>query len=128
MPTEITQDEQTAAKHLADAVNLHVSAVLAGGTRTRPGYVVIRLVDGKSPDGVLYDSRADAVRHNKYDPAACYIRVGRDTMPFKEALIVLQMHRRAYKAGVVFAEEEIITPQLTELMAPFIPRTLRNLR
>ena len=127
---DVTQEETDAAKRLAEAVNLHVNALSAEGSgRERPGYVAIRLLDGKPADesNPLYDSRADATRHNTFSPAVCYVKVGRDTMPTSEALIVLQMNRMAYKRGVVFSEEEVIVPQLSELMKPFIPRTLRGL-
>jgi hypothetical protein len=122
----ITQEEIDAARHLADAVNLHVQATLAEN-RDRPGYVAIRLSDGKSPDGVLYDSRRDAARHHMYEPATMFVKVGKETMPFREALIVLQMNRRAFKNGVVFSEEEVVTPHLTELLLPYLGRTLRGL-
>lgn len=127
----VTEEETSSAKRMADAVNLHVMAVLAEGSgRERPGFIAIRLEDGRPSDEAnpLYDSRADATRHNMSDPAVCYIKIGRETMPLSEALIVLQMNRMAYKRGVVFTEEEVIVPQLTELMNPFIPRTLRGFR
>lgn len=122
----LKQEEIDAAKRLMDAVNLHVQANMASG-RDTPGYVAIRLGDGRSPDGILYDNRRDATRHNRWTRDIAFIRVGKDTMPFKEAVIVLQMHRRAYVNGVVFTEEEIVVPQMTELMQPFIPRTLEGL-
>jgi hypothetical protein len=111
-----TQEEIDAARHMADAVNLHVHAMLAEN-RDRPGYVAIRLADGKSPDGgVLYDTRKDATRHNLHDRTNFYVKVGKDTMPVREALIVLKLARTAFKRGVIFTEEEVITPHLTELL------------
>lgn len=127
-PREITQEEESAARRLADAVNLHVHAQLAGGVRDKPGFVAVRLSDGRSPDGVLYDSRTDAARHHRHEGGVFYVRVGAETIPFREALIVLQMARMAYKRGVVFAETEVLAPQLSELMNPLIPRTLRGLK
>lgn len=122
------QEAIDAAQRLADAVNLHVLAVLAEGSgRDTPGYVAIRLSDGRSPDGVLYDNRREAALRHRFEGGVCYLRVGRDTIPLSEALIVLQMHRMAYKRGVIFAEEDVIVPQMTELMRPFIPQTLRRL-
>lgn len=128
---DVTEEETSSASRLAEAVNLHVMALQAEGSgRERPGFIAIRLEDGRPADesNPLYDSRADATRHNKFSTNVFYVKIGRDTMPINEALIVLQMHRMARKNGVVFTEEEIIVPQLTELMTPFIPRTLRNLR
>ena len=119
-------EESDAAQRMMDAVNLHVSAMLAGLDRTTPGYVAIRLSDGRSPDGILYDSRKDAARHQS-DQGVTFVKVGRESMGFREALIVLQMNRRAYKAGEIFTEQEVIATQLSELMLPFIPRTLKGL-
>jgi hypothetical protein len=122
------QEVLDAAQRMADAVNLHVAAIAAEGSgRDRPGFVAIRLADGRSPDGVLYDTRREAVLRHRFEGGVCYLRVGRDSMPVREAVIVLQMHRMAYKRGVVFAEEDVVIPQMTELMAPFIPQTLRAL-
>lgn len=128
MMDRITDNERDAAQRLADAVNLHVHAIAAEGSgRDKPAYIAVRLFDGRSPDGVLYDSRSDATRHQN-DPGVFFVKVGRDTMPLNEALIVLQMNRRAYRQGVVFTEEEVVAPQLPELMARFIPRTLRGIK
>ena len=110
-----TDEEWDAARRVADAVNLHVLAMIAEN-RDRPGYVAIRLSDGRSPDGVLYDNRRDATRHHLHDRAMFYVKVGKDTMPAREALIVLKLARLAYKRGVIFTEEEVITPHLTELL------------
>ncbi len=128
MSADPDQETIDAARRMADAVNLHVHAVLAEGSgREQPGFVAIRLSDGRSPDNTLYDTRRDAVLRHRFEGGVCYIRVGREAMPFREALIVLQMHRLAFKRGVIFAEEDIVTPHLSELLAPFIPNTLRGL-
>jgi hypothetical protein len=127
----VTEEEKNAAQRLADAVNLHVVALSMEGTgRDRPAYIAVRLHDGRpaDPANPLYDSRADATRHHKFTLGVFFVKVGRETMPLNEALIVLQMNRMAFKRGVVFTEEEVVAPQLTELMNPFIPRTLRGLQ
>jgi hypothetical protein len=131
MNREIKAEERDAAQRVADAVNVHVSALAAEGTgRERPGFIAVRLSDGRPADesNPLYDSRADATRHNIDNLNVFYIRVGREHMPLNEALIVLQMNRMARKRGVIFTEEELIVPQLPELMQPFIPRTLRGIQ
>lgn len=123
---EITPEEISSAKRMMDAVNIHVHAILAEGTgRTKPGYVAIRLDNGgpAKPDNPLYDSRADATRHNIHNTEVCFVKVGYETMSLREAITYLQMNRMARKRGVIFTEEEVITPQLLELAAPFIPRT-----
>jgi len=118
-----------AAERMREAVNIHVVASLALD-KDKPGYVAIRLDDGRSPDGTLYDSRADATRHcgNINGGGVTYIKVGRETMPLREAILVLQMNRKAFTRGVVFTEEEVVTPHLSELTQPFIPNTFRKLR
>jgi hypothetical protein len=123
-PPEATPEDHDAAKRLADAVNLHVS-VQRAELRDRPGYVAIRLSDGRSPDGVLYDTRRDAARHHLHDLNVFYVRVGRDSMGESEALIVLKFNRQARSNGVIFSEEEVVTPNRVELIpAAFIRRRL----
>lgn len=123
---EATDEEWDSSCRLADAVNLHVLAQNAqlGNGRDAPGYVAVRLADGRS-DGTLYDTRRDATRHQP-DPGTAYIKVGRQTMQPREAWIVLQMNRQAYARGVVFTEEEVILPHRLELIAGNIPRTFRG--
>jgi len=122
----ITPEESDAAKYLMDAVNIHVQASRASG-RDRPGFVAIRLSDGKSPTGDIYDTREDAVRFNLHDPNVFYVKVGKDTMSFQEALIQLQTHRMAKARGVVFQREAVVMPQLSELLAPYLPRTMKGI-
>lgn len=122
----VTQEEIDAAKYVMDAVNIHVQASRASG-REQPGLVAIRLSDGKSPTGDLYDSWADAGRMTHYDPNVFFLKVGKDTMGFKEALLLLQMNRMARSRGVLLHQNPVVTPQLTELMAGLIPRTLKGL-
>ena len=126
-PAEATDEEWDAARRMADAVNLHVAVQNAqmGNGRERPGYVAIRLSDGRSPDGKLYDTRKDAARHQA-DPWNFYVRVGRESMSPREAWIVLNHSRAAKRRGVVFSEEEVITPQRLELVRGVIPRTFRG--
>lgn len=126
--TAITDEEWSAAQRLADAVNLHVMADRAQrDQRTTPPYIAIDLKDGRCPDGTLYPSRAEATRHQK-SPERFYVKIGPATMSPREALILLMYARRAFKAGVVFSEEEPVAPQRLELAAPFIPRTLSGMR
>lgn len=113
-PENVPMELWDAARRMMDAVNLHIVAAWASG-RDRPGYVAIRLADGRSPDGVLYDTRRDAVRHQQ-DRAMFYVKVGRMSMGAAEAVTTLRFARMALKAGVVFAEEEPVLPQLSELI------------
>lgn len=118
-----------AANRMRDAVNLHVSVSAALGGERKIGFLAIRLDTGAAHDrGTLYDMRRDAVRHTANETGGFfYVKVGAESMSEREAIIVLQMARQAYKSGVVFAEEEPVVPMLSELALPYIPNTLRNL-
>lgn len=121
-----TADVVNAAKHMRDCVNMHVTARLASGA-TKPQFVAIALDTGKSPDNnTLYDERKHVFRYNTARNIMA-IKVGVETMGLREAIIVLQQHRQAYAAGVIFSDEAPITPHLTELLAPYIPNTIRRL-
>jgi len=111
-PDGVSMADWDAARRMMDAVNLHVMATLEQN-RDRPGYVAIRLEDGRSPDGVVYDSRKDAARHQP-DPKNFYVKIGKMSMSATEAYTVLRFARMALKSGVVFAEEEPVLPQLSE--------------
>jgi hypothetical protein len=110
---ELTREESDAAKYLMDAVNLHVQASRASG-REKPGWVAIRLADGKSPTGDLYDTQQDAARFNLHDSNVFYVKVGKDTMGFREALLQLRVNRQARKNGVVFTRETVVPPMMIE--------------
>lgn len=123
LPTELLD----AANRMRDAVNLHVLTGNLGFRERAACWVAIRLEDGRS-DGNLYESRRDAVRHttNK-ETGWFYVKVGAESMGEREAIIVLQQARQAFKSGVIFAEEQVITPMLPELLRPYIPNTLEKL-
>ena len=113
---------------MRDAVNRFVDDVRKDRDgRTTPPFIAIDLADGRCPDNTLYDSRPDAVAGQKGNKYRFFVKIGPEHMGEREALVCLMYARRAFKAGHVFAEEEPITPQRLELMAPFIPRTLRGI-
>lgn len=126
----IRPDEWDAARRMAEAVNTFVLAENAlrdqGQHRDQPPFIAIDLEDGRCPDNTLYDTRADATRHQS-STYRFYVKIGPQTMGDREALVVLMYARRAYKAGVVFTEEEPVLPQRLELLKPFTPRTLRGI-
>jgi hypothetical protein len=117
-----------AANRMRDAVNLHVVVSPLLGDR-QIGFLAIELETGAAHDnGTLYPDRKTAVRHTRNrGNAFFYVKVGAESMSEREAIIVLQMARQAYKNGVIFAEEEPVVPMLTELALPYIPNTLRKL-
>lgn len=113
MATDPAIELAESGKRMMEAVNLHVSASLALD-RTEPGYVVIRLSDGSSPDGVYYDNRKDAARHFTFDPYVTFIKVGKDSMSLEEAKNQLKFVRMAYRRGARFVEEEPVMLHLNE--------------
>jgi len=106
---------------MMDAVNMHITVRVANNADT-PQYIAIRLDDGRSPDNhTLYDNRRDVFRgKNRWTRNIMAVKIGVQTMPLREAIIVLQMNRRAYENGVIFSEEEPVTLHLPEFNYPFI--------
>lgn len=125
---DFPQELIDAANRMRDAVNLHVLAGTFGTQERRIGFVAIHLSDGRAYQNTLFDTRRDAVRATQnQEKGWFYVKVGAETMGEREAIIVLQMSRQAFKNGVVFAEEEPIIPMLSELALPYIPNTLTRL-
>lgn len=124
--TDPDKELEDAAQRMRECVNMHVTARLMSGA-DKPQFIAIRLDDGRSPDNnTLYDERKHVFRYNTARNIMA-VKVGADTMPLREAILVLQMNRRAYAKGVIFSEEAPVTLQLPELLQPFIPNTLRKL-
>lgn len=84
-----------AAKRMADQVSLHIAAL---GNDAFFRWVAIRLADGGS-DGTLYDTRADAVRHQSDERLCTYVMVPPTGMTPREADAVLRFTRFAYDNG-----------------------------
>lgn len=117
-----SQEERDAAQRLCDAVNVHVDAI---GSEAFGKYVAVRLEDGRSVDGALYDTRRDAVRHTiDRAPWCFYVKVNPGGIRPREAWVVLGYARQAKKNGVVFQNEEPIVPQRMELAAPWLGRQM----
>jgi hypothetical protein len=103
---------------MCDSVNLHIEALgpLAGGK-----WVACRLSDGGS-DGIAYDTRAQAVRHQMHWSLCCYVRIP----PFgvrltaREAESYLSLHRSMYDAGFRLQDPEDPYPikPLIQVAAP----------
>jgi hypothetical protein len=80
------------ARRLSDVVRLHIVCGHAGK------WIAARLSDGGT-DGVLYDSRADAVTHQLHETQCCYVKIPADDMSPRSAKTFLDMHRQLYDAG-----------------------------
>ncbi len=95
----VSGPESDAARRMSDLVNLHT---VAGRTR---GYVAIRLSDGGS-DGTVYDTRADAIRHQLHEQQCLYLKLGPAGMTPAVAARLLAMHREIYDAGFRLADPD----------------------
>lgn len=107
-----------AALRACDNVNLHIAAI---GPEAYGKWVAIRLSDGGS-DGALYDTRADAIRHQMHWSQCCYLMIP----PFgvmltpREAESYLTLHRSMYDAGYRLQDPEQPAPikPLVQVAAP----------
>lgn len=103
-----------AAKRCSDTIRLHIVA----GQKGR--WVAIRLSDGGS-DGVVYDTRADAIRHQLHESQCAYVKVPPDDMPPEHAERYLAFHRRAYDGGFRLTDPD-------DRREPIMPYTLEALQ
>lgn len=87
---EVDGGHSDAAKRLSDAYNLHI---VCGA---RMGAVLAYSLADASSDGVLYDSRSDAVAHQRHNEARRgYVRIGAGRMSVCEAAAVIRWDRQA---------------------------------
>lgn len=109
-----------AAKRVADAHNLHLLAGSAYKPNPHVGRVIaVALADGRS-DGVLYDSQAAAVRHQRHNEVwFAYLRITNGGMTVCDAESFLRTHRLFYEAGWRLPDAgdpdggRVVIPQLT---------------
>lgn len=83
------------AKRASDAVNLHLAAL---GFAAFKKWVALRLQDGSS-DGVLYDTRREAVVHQLDEQLCAYVRLPPTRMTPCSAEAFLKFTRDAYRSG-----------------------------
>lgn len=95
-----------AAKRIADAYMLHRTAG-AGLGLDHVGKVLAARLDDGSSDGVLYDSKRDAARHQHHNEKYfAYLRIGREGMSVCDAASLLKIHRDAFAAGLDFTDPD----------------------
>ena len=102
-----------AAKRCADNVTL---AAIAGMTGR---WIAVRLSDG-GYDNAIYDTRADAVRHQLHETQCAYIQVQPGAITAKEAEAFLDYNRAVYDAGFRMPDPEF--------SMPLMPLTLKDQR
>lgn len=83
------------ARRASDNVNLHLLADRADNVGR---WVAIRLSDGGS-DGVVYDCKCDATRHQLHERQCVYVNIQPTGLSAKDAEILLKMYRQFYDRG-----------------------------
>lgn len=98
-----TQTLYSAAAHrCSDAVNIHL---LGQGFAVVGRWIAVRLEDGRS-DGVLYDRKRDAVRHQLHEMQCAYIAIPPDGMSPRQAENFLTLNRQLYASGRRLADPD----------------------
>jgi hypothetical protein len=69
-------------------------------------WVALRMSDGGS-DGVLYDTRADAINHQLHEQYCCYIKITRDGITDAHARRFIELNRKLYDAGCRLADPDM---------------------
>lgn len=90
------------SKRASEAVNLHWAAI---GYASVGKWVAVRLRDGSS-DGVLYDTKQAAVRHQLDEFLCAYVRLIGMQMDVCDAETFLETHRRLYDRGFRLADPD----------------------
>lgn len=103
-----------AAKRCSSTITLH--SVTGNGGK----WAAIRLSDGGS-DGVVYDTRADAIRHQLHETLCAYVQIPHDHMPPEHAERFLAFHRKCYDAGLRLSDPD-------DRRHPVMPYTLEGFR
>lgn len=82
-----------AGKRMAGSLNLHIVAGQCFGR-----WVAFKLEDGRS-DGVIYDTRDDAIRHQLHETLCWYEPIRPVSYSADECALILMYARAAYDAG-----------------------------
>jgi len=114
----MTPEEWDVARRVADAVNIHIQA-----NEDARGWVACSMQDGRS-DGSLYDTRRDAVRHQRDESNCFYMKVAPGGITPKEAWVNVVAFRRLRDAGIRPDHEDVTLPQRGELLGGIAPRLL----
>lgn len=87
-----------AARRMAGEINVRV--VCTPWDQLIRSWMAFRLSDGSS-DGTLYDTRADAVRHQLHETLCAYfcMRQAQNGVRPKDCQLFLDVHRQIYDAG-----------------------------
>lgn len=85
-----------AARRISDVVNMHLVADPDGA---RGKWAAFRMDDGGS-DGVLYDKKRDAIKHQLHEQLCCYLVIPPSGMSPRQAENFLKFTRALYDNGM----------------------------
>lgn len=98
-----TKPHTDAAKKVCDTYNLHKMADPRGSIGR---WFACALADGET-DGVLYDSKRDAVRHQHHNESRyTFLKVGPSSMNVCEAEVMLGTARQLYEKGLRMSDPD----------------------
>ena len=111
-------------KRASDTIHLHI----LGGNVGR--WVALRLNDGGS-DGIPYDTRRDAIRHQLHEQYCCYVKIPPDGMAPNDAMRFILVNRAIYAAGYRLTDpdddREVIPPMTNEETLALLNRYSREI-
>jgi hypothetical protein len=110
---------------MSDEHNMHIIADPSNIGR----WVAVRLSDGGS-DGIVYDYRREAIRHQLHETMCAYVKLHPAGMSAKEAEGILRFHRFAYDNGMRLTDPEgpeVILPSTNEDMSSQLRRLRKGL-
>lgn len=103
---------------------LHEHVLMAQALGGRGRWIAARLSDG-STDGHIYDTKADAVRHQLHETQCAYLVVPQGPMPVAEATAWLELHENMYRAGYRLQDPDL-SPMMTSEHQQFLNRSGRR--
>jgi hypothetical protein len=99
------------ARRLSDQVTLHILAHTTGADMVpdwngpQP-WIAARLSDG-STDGILYPTKAEAIRHQLHEKQCAYLTIPLDGMTVEQARVYLKYTQQMYDNGLNLADPEM---------------------
>lgn len=126
-PVPLTQPDATGAnpadigRRVTEAMALHVAAGSIGK------WLAVRLSDGSS-DGIPYDSRPEAIRHQFHEQLCCYLQVTPDGITPSDAYRFIRLNRALYDAGYRLADPDMPGEPIYPLTIAQMERAIEGLR
>lgn len=110
----VWRTSEATARRASDAI-ARARMVLSFEEIAAHRYLAIRLSDG-SCDDIVYDNRADAIRHQLHETLCVYFRVPLERIGAKTADVILWYARMRYEAGYRAEVDgpELVLPNLAE--------------